>query len=430
MKLQPARGTRDFLPPDKILRQEVESRLRQLFELYGFNPLETPILENVETLTSKFAGGEEILKEMYTLQDQGKRSLGLRYDLTVPFARLVASNPTLKKPFKRYQMGPVFRDGPMKLGRYRQFDQCDVDVIGSSSLLSDAELLALASSFFRLVKLDVTIFVNNRKVLDALLAAASVPIDLQASVILSIDKLKKIGTKGVADELASKGISSESIKKLSEWFVDSQSSNAELIDKFSSLVNDPSGINEVKEVIECCELLKVSNVRFDPSLARGLSYYTGTVFEVFMSDSSFTSSLAGGGRYDGMIAKLANSKEGIPAVGIGFGIDAIMEVMKLSRSLELKKSVTKVYVIPLDTLKESLEIVSTLRENGISSDIDLNKKSISKNLDYANAYGIPFVIIVGKDELKDGKVKLKSMVLGEEKVASLQEVIDLFLMIK
>lgn len=425
-KLQAPKGTRDFPPEEKILRQEIESRLRILFELYGFNPIETPVFELYDTLASKYAGGAEILKETYTFEDQGKRKLGLRYDFTVPFARFVALNPTLKKPFKRYQIGPVFRDGPMKLGRYRQFDQCDVDVVGASSLIADAELLALASSFFKLMRLDVTIYVNNRKLLNALLDAAGVPEKLQESAILSIDKLKKIGITGVSKELEEKGVSTTSIKKISEIFDIPQISNIALVERFAKMVKDQSGSNEMAELLQYAEALKVSNIRFDPSLARGLAYYTGTVFEVFANDSSVTSSLAAGGRYDNMIGNLVGSSEVIPAVGLSVGLDAVLETLKAARAIELKKSVVMAYVIPINTLKESLELVNTLRESGIATDMDLSGKSISKNLDFANAYAIPFVIIVGQKELAEGKVKLKSMALGEEKIATIQEIIELF----
>ncbi len=421
MILQSPKGTRDFLPEEKILRQEIEDKLKTLFELYGYNPLETPAFELFETLSSKYAGGAEILKEMYTFEDQGKRKLGLRYDLTVPFARVIAMNPNLKKPFKRYQIGKVFRDGPMKAGRYREFEQCDVDMVGTASMIAEAELLAMASSFFEQINLDVTISINNRKLTNALLSYAEVPEKLQDSVILSLDKLKKIGRSGVLKELEEKNIKKVVAEKVLDVFSVSAGTNDELIKKIKKFgMND--GIEEIESVLEYTKSLGVNNIRFDPSLARGLSYYTGTVYEVFLSDNSFSSSLAAGGRYDNMIGDLISSKEKIPAVGLSFGLDAICDVLKMKKLVSEKKSLVQVYIIPIKTVSESLGILATVRSLGMNADMDMNDRSISKNLEYANAFGIPYVVIVGKSELDQKKVKLKNMKTGEEKFVSVSDV--------
>ena len=216
MELKRAKGTRDFLSEEAILRLEVENSIREIFELYGFSPVETPVLERFDVLAAKFAGGEEIVKEMFTLQDQGKRKLGLRYDFTVPLARLVAMNPQLKLPFKRYQIGKNFRDGPLKPGRYREFTQCDVDIVGASSVKADAELANIAVDVFKELKIPAIIKFNNRKVLDAILEEAGVKKSQWVSVILTIDKLAKLGLSSVKKELKTKGVDSKAINKITK----------------------------------------------------------------------------------------------------------------------------------------------------------------------------------------------------------------------
>ena len=211
MELDTAKGVRDFPPEEKIVRNKIINKITSIFELYGFSPLETPIIERLDVLSAKYAGGQEILKEVFKLKDQGDRDLCLRYDLTVPLARYIGMNPRIKLPFKRYQYGDVFRDGPIKLGRFREFTQCDIDIIGSKSMLADAQCISVAEMVFSSLKFDITIEVNNRKVLDGILAYAEVPQDFWLPAILSIDKLKKIGKDGVSKELQDKGLDAKTI---------------------------------------------------------------------------------------------------------------------------------------------------------------------------------------------------------------------------
>jgi histidyl-tRNA synthetase len=423
MTLKTPKGTRDFLPEDKIVRDKIVASLKEIFELYGYNPLETPALELYDTLASKYAGGAEILKEVYTLTDNAERKLGLRYDLTIPFARVIAMNPEIKKPFKRYQIDRVWRDGPIKLGRYREFWQCDVDVVGIKSVRVDAELISLASTFFKKLGLDVTIFVNNRKLLNAMLDFAGVKKELQESVILSIDKLKKIGVDGVRKELEEKGIPDDSIAKALGIFNIGESENNKIIEKLDQFLTNKEGIEEIKELLKYCELFGAKNVQLNISLARGLSYYTGTVLEVFMNDESMSSSLAGGGRFDKMIGMFLGSTEEVPAVGMSFGLDVITDVLKLKNIVETRKSVADVYIIPLNTTEECIKIMSTLRNEGIKCDMDLIGRNIKKNMEYANKLCIPYVIIVGENELKEDKVNLKNMTTGDQKMLTTEEVV-------
>ena len=402
MKLQRAKGVRDFAPDEKIVRQAIVEEFKKIFERYGFSPLETPILERLDVLSAKYAGGADILKEMFKLKDQGGRMLGLRYDLTVPFARFVGMNPKIKMPFKRYQIGRVFRDGPIKLGRYREFWQCDVDIVGVKSMKADAEIIALTQDAFKNLGLDVVIKINNRKILDAMLEKAGIKKERIIPAILAIDKLEKFGEAEVKKELKAAKIPEQTIKKLMKSIK-------------TSKAND-----EIKELLS--NLPNKKNVEFSPSLARGLAYYTGTIFEVFLKKSKITSAVAAGGRYDEMVGKFIGAGKDYPAVGIAFGLEVIMDAMKLKRKLG-KRTVTDVYIIPIQTFKQSFKIAQQLRNAGIKADIDLVGRGPSKNLDYANAMWIPYVMFIGPDELKQKKVKLRDMKTGKEQMLSVSSVI-------
>ncbi len=418
MDLQLARGTKDVYGEEAILRQEIVAALRKVFECYGFVPLETPIIERYETLSSKYGGGAEILKETFRLKDQGGRELGLRYDLTVPLARFIAMNPQLKMPFKRYQIGEVFRDGPIKLGRYREFTQCDADIVGCGSMAADAEVICLAQDVFRCLGLDVVIKVNNRKVLNGLLESAGIKKERYEDAILSIDKLEKAGEAAVEAELKSKGFSSTGVSAI----LKSISLKGGFEEKIKQLRKTKSkecleGANEVSELFSC--LPNKSSVEFDVSLARGLSYYTSTVLEVFLKKSKITSSVCAGGRFDEMIKMFFGSKRDFPAVGISFGLDVILDALKEKSVAPKTKS--KVFVIPIKAVGDAFKITQQLRSAGINADMDISERGITKNLDYANSLGIPYVVFVGEKELKLKKVKLRDMKTGKEELLSLEE---------
>lgn len=409
-EIQTAKGVKDIEVEEKIQVNRIIKIITEVFEKYGFNPLQTPILERYETLAAKYAGGSEILKETFKLNDQGSRDLALRYDLTVPLARYVAMNPNLKMPFKRYEIGEVFRDGPVKLGRYRQFTQCDVDTVGSSSMLADAECLAIASEVFSKLNLKFIIRVNNRKILDSILDYYKIPENKRETVILSIDKLDKIEVSGVKKELREKGF--KNIDNLLNLIFTND------LNDIKKLIDNKEGINEINDVLKYCKLLNVKNVKFDASLARGLSYYTGTIFEVYLVNSNIASSIAAGGRYDNMIGNFIGNRK-IPAVGISFGINVIKDAIKNENT----KNVAEFYLIPINALDESLKILQKLRENNLKCDIDLNSRGISKNLEYVNSLSIPYSIFIGKEELKQNKIKLRDMKTGKEKLLSVTELI-------
>ena len=248
MELQLPKGTRDFSPEEKILRDKVVNTLKEVFELYGFAPLDTPILEKFDVLSSKYAGGAEILKETFKLKDQGARELGLRYDLTVPLARYIGMNPTIKMPFKRYQVGEVFRDGPVASARYRQFTQCDVDVIGSNSMAADAEIVGLVYSAFSKLNLEVVVKASNRGLLNDILDYCGVQKEKQEAVILSIDKLEKFGVNVVKEELKQQKIDESKINKIID-IINVKGDNREKIIQLKKILKNSEGLKEIEEMI-------------------------------------------------------------------------------------------------------------------------------------------------------------------------------------
>ena len=417
MELKAPKGTRDFPPEEKIVRDRIADALKEVFGLYGFSPFETPVIELYDVLASKYAGGAEILKETFRLQDQGQRELGLRYDLTVPLARYVAMNPRMKMPFKRYHVGDVFRDGPVNLGRYRQFTQCDVDTIGASSLQADAELLALAQRAFRKLGLDGTVRVNNRKLLKEVTDACGIPAEKSDDVILSLDKLDKVGREGVEKELKGKSIGGDSIGKLLS-IIGAKGNNAEKITRLKKDVLGSVGLGEVEEVLGYAGGLGVDAV-FDVSLARGLSYYTGTIMEVVLKSGKVRSSVCGGGRYDRMIGDFIGRGD-VPAVGISFGLDRIYDAL-VEKEEARAKTVTQLLIVPLGEYGKAARITEELRSDGVRVEIDLMERGPSKSLQYADSLGIPFVAFIGEDELKQGRMKLKSMKTGKETLCTVKE---------
>ncbi|MBI5226823.1 histidine--tRNA ligase [Candidatus Micrarchaeota archaeon] len=444
MDLSPPKGMRDFLPSEASRREWIADTLKAAFKRYGFLPLETPIAERFEVLSSKFAGGEEILKETYRFQDQGKRDLGLRYDLTVPMCRVLAGNAQLAKPFKRYQIAPVFRDGPLKKGRYREFVQCDVDTVGVAGMLAEAELLALASDAFASIGLQIVLKVNNRKLLNGLLEDAGVSKDNQAGALLSLDKLEKIGPDGVLAELErERHVRAATGKKLLNLFEKAGSGVKALaaIKKTLKSEEGKAGLSELEQLFGFLDAFGVNNTEFVPSLSRGLNYYTGTVYEAFLdfgrasgakgsgsssrsegdadSVSTITSSLAAGGRYDKMVGDFSNKSEIVPAVGISFGLDVIGEALKETVSQSGSQDVVvngpNVFVIAVgETQSECIQVSQHLRTAGISVLMDLSGRGVSKNLQWAAKQGLPFVVIVGESEVKDGKFTLRDLMSGHE----------------
>lgn len=430
MALENLKGTKDYYGADQEIREFIKEILSIKFRTYGFKPLETPIIELFEILASKYAGGSEILKEIYTLKDRGNRELALRYDLTVPLSRFIGMNPTLKMPVRRYEIGKVFRDGPVKAGRLREFTQCDADIIGVYSMRAEAEILAMAFDIFNSLKLEVYAKANNIKIIKGILKALGVNREVMDRAILAIDKLDKLGESAVKNELLTLGVKEKTIKELfkiiGEDILNPKSLNF-LESKFSNK-DIEQGLKEMKELISNLEDFRVKNeVKISLSLARGLEYYTGTIFEFFSKSGNFKSSLAAGGRYDKMIGKFLGSGREFPAVGISFGLDAILEALKEDNkimAINKEKDRNFVYIIPIKTEKECVGILQNLRNEGICAEMDLLDRSLSKNLEYANRIGAKYVVILGKKELEEKKLKLKDMETGKEEMLEIEKAIE------
>jgi len=431
-QLQPVRGGRDFFGEEKARRDRVVDLLKRVFNAYAFEPLETPAMERLEVLSSKFAGGEEILKETFKVKDQGGRDLGLRYDLTVPLCRFVAANPRMPFPFKRYAIAPVWRDGPLKAGRYREFYQCDADIVGSFGMIADAEILKLASAiFFELFPGNFIIKVSNRKILDGILEYSGVPEEKWLGCVLAIDKLPKIGRDGVERELEQAGIGKSGSRNIIE-LISLDGNSDKKLEKFEGILKSEvsqEGIAEMRTLLAyskefgCGEFLQ-----FDPSLARGLNYYTSTIFEAFALGRKITSSIAAGGRYDDLIGKFAGSSERVPAVGISFGLDVVCEALKVTDPPG-RIPPAGVYVCAIGKTEGSqegraaLQAAEAFRKESVRTFLDLNSRSINKNIEAASKRGFRFLAVIGEKEARDGKILLRDLLSGKQSVLGIKDAI-------
>lgn len=405
MKLMNVKGTVDNLPNKEIIRRKVVNTLTDTFEKYGYLPLDTSILCYYDLLASKYSGGSEILKEVYTLKDQGDRTLGLRYDLTVPFSKVISMNvgKEINLPFKRYEVGKVFRDGPVKTGRAREFYQCDVDVCGIEGTFIEAEMLMMTIECYKKLGIDVYIEINNRKLLEGFIIEADIDKELSSKVILSVDKLAKIGESGVREELKEYNIDNTKLDKLFSFFKCSINDLDNMNITNNSFIE---GREEIKELFNYITSLSLEEeCKFTPYLARGLEIYTGVVWEVFDKKQRLTCAIGGGGRYDKIITNFIDDGNKYPAVGISFGLVPICEILE-NKS---KESFYDLLIIPMDTNIESLRLAAILRNKGIKVIIEMNKRKIKKALDSANKNNIPYVIILGQNEINNNTIEIKDM---------------------
>lgn len=447
------KGTRDFSPQEMVKRNYIFDTIKKTFQLYGYLPIETPAMENLSTLMGKY--GEEGDKLIFKILNSGDFMSGvdskllqandsrlltnkisekaLRYDLTVPFARYVVQHQhEITFPFKRYQIQPVWRaDRPQK-GRYREFYQCDADVIGSNSLVSEVELVQMMDEVFTKLGIGVTIKINNRKILSGIAEVIGEKEKI-VTITVAIDKLDKIGADGVNKELAENGVGAEAIKKL-QPLIEFKGSTKEKLNFLKQLLATSEvglrGIEEVEYLFDTCAALRLSGelIELDITLARGLNYYTGAIFEVKVNDvrSKFTSSITGGGRYDDLtgIFGLPN----MSGVGISFGADRIYDVMEeLNLFPESVAASTKLLFVTFGEQEQGycLPLLAQVRKAGINSEIypDANAK-MKKQMSYADDKKIPFVIIVGSDEMQSGMLSLKNMSSGEQEKLSIENIIE------
>lgn len=420
-KLMNLKGTQDFLPEEQIIRNKITNTLREVFESYGYLPLETPILCYYDLLASKYAGGAEILKEVYSLRDQGDRHVGLRYDLTVPFSKVLGINKGLILPFKRYEIGKVFRDGPVKLGRAREFYQCDVDACGLESPYAEVEYFTMSKEVFKKFGIDIEIRYNNRKFLSGILEYSGVKKENISKFITSVDKLDKQSREDIEKELIVHTEQSV-IDKVFEYF----DYTLEELDK--ELKNTDieilkSGLEELSKLNSLINDLELDDVCiFTPFLARGLEIYTGGVWEIFDRTGEFKSALGGGGRYDDIITKFLNNGEIYPAIGMSFGLEPIFELLKNKSFADVDKY--DVYVYEFDNSKYLFEVSTLLRKAGYKVLTELNNIKLKKAMNIANRENIKKVIIIGEDEIKQNSVMLKNMITGEQELVKIDELVN------
>ena len=406
-KLQTLKGFRDFLPSKMAIRNEAIKRLRKVSEKYGFEELQTPSLEYQEVLLGKY--GEEAEKMMYLFRDSGGRKVGLRYDLTVPLARVIASNPELPKPFKRYQIQPAWRAENTQKGRYREFYQCDIDIVGSSSPLSDAEILAVTNDSLKSLGFkSFKIKINSRQILFSSMQKAQIPEEKWLAVARSIDKLDKKEGEEVEKELLGKGLSEKTI--------------ASLFKEISKAKPD----EYLSKVIAYAEKLGVKDsLEFTPTLSRGLDYYTGPIFESVIEKPKI-GSITGGGRFDKLLKNLGGID--LPAVGTTIGLDRACDVIEeLNLWPKISKSTSNVLVTIFSNKLEDKPIQTAvkLRESNINVDIyPESSASLDKQLKYADRKNIPFAIIIGPEEAEKNLVTLKNLKEKTQKTIPLDKAIS------
>ena len=411
MEYQNVRGTQDYLPEQELIRRKIRRTLEDTFIAYGCKPLETPILNYTSLMASKYAGGAEILQEMYRLSDRGQRDLALRYDLTIPFAKVIAMNPTLPMPFKRYEIGKVFRDGPIKAGRFREFTQCDVDIVGVESQVAEAELMMMALDAFDQLEQEVVIHYNNRKLLVGLLGFFGVSADDQSRVILILDKIEKVGNNAVLAELKELGLEASAITKIENFLQDNRKNTLAYFAQFEVPVIQ-EGLAEMLELERYISTLGISaNCLFNPLLARGLEIYTGTIYEMFVRDGRIISSIGSGGRYDNAIGGLLGGADTFATVGISFGLDVIFTAMMLAQQQDVA-SLVDIYIIPINTVAEALVLARALRKD-YRVEVELSGKKVRKAMDKANRENIPYVIVLGEEEVRQNHYIVKNMDTGE-----------------
>ena len=437
------KGTRDFSPAEMMRRTYIFETIKSVFRTYGFAPLETPAMENLSTLLGKY--GDEGDKLLFKILNSGDYAAGLddgqlrtaskicekglRYDLTVPFARYIVQHRSeIVLPFKRYQIQPVWRaDRPQK-GRYREFYQCDVDVIGSRSLINEVELIEIVERVFGKLGINVTLKMNNRKILYGI-AEAIGHADKMMDITVAIDKLEKIGIDNVRAELSERGLEQEAIDRL-QPILELSVSNSEKLNKLRDVISCSEtglrGIAEMEEIFGYVEALGLNlPIELDLSLARGLNYYTGAIFEVKAMDYAI-GSICGGGRYDDLTGIF-----GMPdtsGVGISFGADRIYDVMTgLNLFPEEVDFSTKVLFVNLGEQERmaAMRIMRTLRDHGVATEIYPEPAKMKKQMEYANRRSIPYVVIIGSNELQNGQATVKNMRTGEQSAVAFDAICDM-----
>lgn len=422
-------GFMELMPNEQILFEQMKQKIEKVYQKFGFLPLDTPILELSEVLLAK-AGGETE-KQIYRFE-KGDTSLSMRFDLTVPLAKYVAKNyGNLSFPFRRYQIGKVYRGERAQKGRFREFYQCDIDIIGDGelSIINDAELPSVIYNVFKELGFDdFTICINNRKILNGLFENLEQK-ENSVEILRIIDKIEKIGKEAVIEELEKIEVSKESINKIID-FIEIDGTTDEKLQKLNELNIEneifQTGLKELTQVVEYVRLFGIpeQNFKVDLTIARGLDYYTGTVYETFLNQHRELGSICSGGRYENLAEYYTDKK--LPGVGISIGLTRLFyKLNELNLIKADKKSVAEVLIIPmLEDLSVPIKIANNLREQGINTEIFLNDKKLKAKMKYADKLEIPFVIVVGEDEVNSGIVKIKNMITGNEKECKIENIVD------
>ncbi len=418
-------GFMELLPNEQILFNQMKEKIQKTYEKFGFLPLDTPIIESAEVLLAK-AGGETE-KQIYRFQ-KGENDLALRFDLTVPLAKYVAKNyGSLSFPFRRYQIGKVYRGERAQKGRYREFYQCDIDIIGDGELdlINDAEIPSVIYNLFRELGFeDFTIKINNRKILNGLFEGINQK-ENSTEILRIIDKIDKIGKEAVIEELQKIGVEEQQIKFIID-FIEIEGTSDEKIEKLENLgINNDvykKGLEELKTVVKNVRLFGVpeANFKVDLTIARGLDYYTGTVYETFLNNYRELGSVCSGGRYENLAEYY--TEKSLPGVGISIGLTRLFyKLNELNIIKAEKKAISDILIIPItENLEEPIKLATDIRKLGINTEIYLNDKKLKAKFKYADKLEIPYVIVIGDDEIKLNKVKLKNMKNGEEKEINME----------
>jgi len=423
------RGMRDLMPDEMRKRDAVLQRFKRVFRRYGYECIETPALEYWETLSGKY--GVEGERLIYRFMDRGGRELGLRYDLTVPLARFIASHPDIPKPFKRYQVQTVWRADKPQRGRYREFCQCDVDIVGSSGVSADAEIIAILYECISSVGVDFSIRTNSRKLIRALVERLGIGVEDELPLARAIDKLERDGLDKVLEEVERLGVKGEALSMLKD-FLSTKGTPEEVFASVSSFLGDSSSassaLSELRELFAHLEHygLDEKKVLLDLSLARGLDYYTGPIYEVSVEGAD-VGSVGGGGRYDELLGMFVGRR--IPATGASIGLDRLMSLLETSSSLDVEEGSADVLICRFSEETEEFEyrLARELRGAGFSVDLylgDKARKGLRPQLGYAKDKAIPFVLIAGPDEMSKGSVRLKVMRTGEQIEMPASSVVD------
>lgn len=413
-------GFMELMPNEQILFEQIKQKIEKAYQKFGFLPLDTPILELSEVLLAK-AGGETE-KQIYRFE-KGETDISMRFDLTVPLAKYVAKNyGNLSFPFRRYQIGKVYRGERTQKGRFREFYQCDIDIIGDGelSVINDAELPSVIYNIFKELGFDdFTICINNRKILNGLFESLNQK-DNSVEILRTIDKIEKIGKEAVIEELQKFKVTKEAIETIMN-FIEIEGNTDEKIQKLQNLNIENEtfklGLEELTQVVKNVRLFGVpdTNFKVDLTIARGLDYYTGTVYETFLNEYREIGSICSGGRYENLAEYYTDKK--LPGVGISIGLTRLFyKLNELNLINADKKSIAEVLIVPMvEDLSIPIKIANILREKGINTEVFLNDKKLKSKMKYADKLEIPYVIIVGEDEINSGVVKIKNMNTGEEK---------------